>query len=94
MSKIENFQKVIENTRAKIEKYQQLVDKIDRNDAASKELLAKYKKGNGSNNKIEKEEAKLAHNVNKRAQVLNNIESFEKVIANYEGYIEREKSKL
>jgi ribosomal protein S6 len=92
MSKIENYQKVIENTQAKIDKYQELVAKIDRNDAVSKELLAKYKNGNGSNNKREKEEAKLAHNVNKRAQVMTNIESFKKVISNYEGYIEREKS--
>jgi hypothetical protein len=92
MSKIENYQKVIENTQAKIDKYEELVAKIDRNDAASKDLLAKYKNGNGSNNKREKEEAKLEHNTKKRAQVLNNIESFKKVITNYQGYIARERN--
>jgi iron uptake system EfeUOB component EfeO/EfeM len=92
MSKIENYQKVIDKTQAKIEQYNLLVEKIDRNDATSKDLLAKYKKNNGSNNKIEKETEKLQHNVKKRAQVLKNIEEFKTVIANYEGYIQREKS--
>ena len=92
MSKIDNYQKVIENTQEKIEKYKLLVEKIDKNDAASQQLLAKYKKGNGSNNKIDAEESKLAHNAKKRIQVLKNIEEFKTVISKYEGYIQREKN--